>query len=143
MMPKSFIDTNVFLYAARPALSPDEESKRLVALELVANQDFSISGQVLAEFYHNAVKDGKQKLSPDEAADWIDSLCERPCSVIDSDLVRNGIALSCRYQISYWDGAIIAAAHASGATTLYSEDLNDGQVYGSVKVVNPFKPSQH
>ena len=44
-----------------------------------------------------------------------------------------------RHQISYWDAAIIAAAEALGAREFYSEDLNDGQMYGSVRVVNPFK----
>lgn len=44
-----------------------------------------------------------------------------------------------RYQISYWDGAIIAAAEALGAPIVYSEDMSNGQSYGSVKVVNPFK----
>jgi predicted nucleic acid-binding protein len=142
-MPQTFIDTNIFLYAARPALSPDEETKRLVALDLIAKEDFVISGQVLAEFYHNAVKDGKQKLLMSEADEWVESLCARRCSAIDADLVNNGIAISRRYEISYWDGAIIAAAHDLGATTLYTEDLNDGQTYGTVKVVNPFKSSQH
>ncbi len=40
--------------------------------------------------------------------------------------------------LSYWDGAIIAAAQRLEAATLYSEDLNDGQVYGTVRVVNPY-----
>jgi predicted nucleic acid-binding protein len=49
-----------------------------------------------------------------------------------------GIALSRRYQVSYWDGAIIAAAQEMGASVLYSEDLNHQQVYGAVTVINPF-----
>ena len=58
---------------------------------------------------------------------------------IDAGLVKRGAAISARYQISYWDGAILAAAEALGAPVLYSEDLSHGQTYGSVKVVNPFK----
>ena len=42
------------------------------------------------------------------------------------------------YQVSYWDGAILAASEALGAATLYSEDVNPGQQYGSVQVRNPF-----
>lgn len=142
-MPATFMDTNVFLYAARPALTPDEERKRLVALDLLANEDFGVSAQVLAEFYHNAIRVGKQKLPEDEAESWLESLCERPCADVDSGLVRDGVRISRRYQISYWDGAIIAAAHSLGANTLYSEDLNDGQRYGDVTVINPFKPTPH
>jgi predicted nucleic acid-binding protein len=51
--------------------------------------------------------------------------------------------LSRRFKTSYWDGAIIAAAHAAGATLLISEDLNDGQTFGNVTVVNPFKNMAH
>jgi predicted nucleic acid-binding protein len=43
-----------------------------------------------------------------------------------------------QYQLSYWDAAIIAAAEALGARDLYSEDMNHGQIYGSVRVINPF-----
>ncbi|WP_245435947.1 hypothetical protein [Mesorhizobium tamadayense] len=43
------------------------------------------------------------------------------------------------YEISYWDGAIIAAAERLGVKTLYTEDLNHGQAYGSVVAINPFR----
>lgn len=42
------------------------------------------------------------------------------------------------YQISYWDAAILAAAEELGCTKLYTEDLNHGQTYESVQVINPF-----
>ena len=44
-----------------------------------------------------------------------------------------------RYRISFWDAAILAAAEALDAKVLYTEDLNDGQLYGSVRVVNLFR----
>jgi predicted nucleic acid-binding protein len=50
----------------------------------------------------------------------------------------HGIWLSERYRINYWDGAILAAAEALGAETLYTEDLGHGQIYGSVRAINPF-----
>jgi predicted nucleic acid-binding protein len=52
--------------------------------------------------------------------------------------VRIAIEKSERFEISYWDAAILAAAEALGAETVYSEDLNAGQRYGRVRVVNPF-----
>jgi predicted nucleic acid-binding protein len=59
--------------------------------------------------------------------------------VVDPALIKVAILLSAHYKISYWDAAIVAAAEALGATTLYSEDLNHGQSYGSVRVENPFR----
>lgn len=134
-----FLDTNVLLYAARTKLEGIDALKRPIALDLIGNHDFSVSGQVLAEFYHNAVKDGPYKLSLAEAGEWLDRLAIQPCVAVDSNLVKSGAALAERYKISYWDGAILAAAHESDTDLLYTEDLNDGQRYGDVTAINPFK----
>ena len=56
----------------------------------------------------------------------------------DAELIQTAIELRQRFQVSYWDAAIIAAAQRLGAKTIYSEDLSHGQHYGSVQVVNPF-----
>ena len=47
-----------------------------------------------------------------------------------------------RYRISFWDALIVAAARKAGASVLYSEDLNHGQTFGSVQVLNPFLESE-
>ena len=138
-----FYDTNVLLYAARSKLDGVDALKRPIALDLIGNHEFTVSGQVLAEFYYNAIKDGPFKLPIDEADEWLDRLMFLPCVAVDAALVKAGAALAHRYQISYWDGAIIAAAHEGDADLLYSEDLNDGQRYGNVTVVNPFNSVPH
>lgn len=140
-MAVSFFDTNILIYAARPELEPKDEFKRPIAINLLANENFVISGQVLAEFYHNTVRKGKARLSHEHALEWIETLGDRPCAAVDVAMVTAGAAFSERYQISYWDGAMLAAANGMGAEIFYTEDLNDGQKYGMVTVVNPFKPS--
>ena len=65
-------------------------------------------------------------------------LSQQHCLALDHGVVRSGIEVSKRYGISYWDGAIIAAAAALEAPILYTEHLNHGQAYGGVTVVNPF-----
>jgi predicted nucleic acid-binding protein len=107
-------------------------------MALIANGDYATSGQVLAEFYYNATRKIKPPLGHTEALGWLDRLRHFPVVPITATLVARGAAAAARYQLSYWDGAIIAAAEKIGADTLYSEDLNDGQRYGSVRVVNPF-----
>ena len=77
-------------------------------------------------------------LSVEQALKWIEQFDPFPCVAIDRALVKIAIEFSERYQISYWDGAIVAAAETLGAATLFSEDLNHGQHYGPVHVVNPF-----
>lgn len=130
-----FLDSNVLLYAAGGRTQAPAKHER--ALE-VLTMEFGLSAQVLAEFYANATRKGPKPLAPEVAKQWVVNLAKKPCLPIDANIVRSGIEISQRYQISYWDGAIIAAAERLGARTLYTEDLSHGQVYGSVTVVNPF-----
>ena len=136
MTVQFFIDTNILVYAA--SASPQDQIKRKKATDIIATGDFGLSGQVLAEFYSVVTTKGKPPMSPVTASAWIDLLDMQPIMPVDANLVRRGIEISVRYQISYWDGAIIVAAEALGAKTLYSEDLNHGQTYGDVDVINPF-----
>jgi predicted nucleic acid-binding protein len=54
-------------------------------------------------------------------------------------LVLEAIDAKQRFGISYWDAAIVTAAKQMGCLTLYTEDLNPGQMYDGVTVVNPFQ----
>lgn len=133
-----FLDTNVLIYAALGSVDAPEKYER--AVELLTTR-FGISGQVLAEFYVNAQRKGAVPLTADEAKEWVYRLSKKAFQPVDYAVIRGGIENARRYQISYWDGAIIAAAERLGARVLYSEDLNHGQTYGSVRVENPFLPA--
>src|SRR2546426_9087664 len=122
MTVECFLDTNILVYAA--AGRGREETKRERALDLIEKEDFGVSAQVLQEFYVTVVQKVQVPLSPDEAVEWIEQLEGFPCLPIDSSLVKIAIETGLRHGLSYWDGAIIAAAEALGANTLYSEDMN-------------------
>jgi predicted nucleic acid-binding protein len=139
MIAEVVLDTNVLVYAVSKASS--DVAKRRVALDLIDTRDVGLSGQILQEFFVTVTKKNRVVLTLDDALDWIESFEDFPIVPIDASLVRRGAELSARYQISYWDGAVIAAAQALQAATLYTEDLNHNQLYGSVRVINPFKPS--
>ena len=55
------------------------------------------------------------------------------------DIFEAAVAISRRFQLSYWDGAILAAARALGCNAVYSEDLSSQQDYGGLRVINPFR----
>jgi predicted nucleic acid-binding protein len=133
-----FLDTNILVYAA--AGRGAEEAKRQRALELIETEEFGLSAQVLQEFYVTVVRKLEVPLSAQQALEWIEQLEIFPCLAIDTGVVKLGIEMSERFQLSYWDGAIIAAAEALGAPILYTEDLNHGQRYGTVIVRDPFWP---
>ena len=136
MIVECFLDTNILLYAA--SRNQAQSLKKTKAIDLLDSGKFGISAQVLQEFYANATRKGDDKMSPGVALEWLERLEMFPCIAVDTALVKRAVAMSERYRISYWDGAIIAAAEALGAPVLYTEDLNSGQLYGSVRAINPF-----
>ncbi len=136
MTASVFFDTNILVYAATG--TGKDERKRQRAMELVESENFGTSAQVLQEFFVTVVKKASRPLSAEQALEWIEQWSAFPCQPVDHQLVRIAIERSERYAISYWDAAILAAAEALGAHTVYSEDLNHGQKDGRVRVVNPF-----
>jgi predicted nucleic acid-binding protein len=134
-----FVDTNILVYAHdRDAGAKHETASERVAELWRGEQSPSISVQVLQELYVNVVRKG---VSDDIARELVNDYMT--WRVINNTAALLTSAIECRelWQLSLWDGLIIAAAQAAGATTLWSEDLNAGQRYGNVIVVNPLRPS--
>jgi len=77
-------------------------------------------------------------MTHEEAVVVLHSLAAFPVSPITRELVLEATAIKQRFGITYWDAAILAAAKQMGCATLYSEELNAGQTYDGVEVVNPF-----
>ena len=101
--------------------------------------DAILSTQVLQEFYVTVTRKIKRPLAPELAValDGPVPGCSRSVAT-DYPLIVSAVELSLRYGVAYWDGAILAAAEALEAKVLYTEDLSHGQLYGSVRAVNPF-----
>jgi predicted nucleic acid-binding protein len=74
-----------------------------------------------------------------DAPALVDRLRQLPVVPVDGNLVSSAIANAHEWQVSCWDALILTAAEASGCEMVLSEDLNDGQSYGSVRVENPFR----
>ena len=139
MIVDCLLDTNVLVYAAA-GRGPDAW-KRDRAFDLMEGTRFATSAQVLQEFYFVVTRKARVAMPAAEAAEWIERLSLRPVAVVDEALVKQAIHLSAHHKISYWDAAVIAAARNLGASVLYSEDLNHGQSYADVQVLNPFNPT--
>lgn len=135
----AFIDTNILVYSVSSHRS--EKDKRDIARTLLRATDFGTSAQVLGEFYVTVTQKIAEPLSESHALQLISRLIQLPVVAIDSDLVLEAIALKHHHRVSYWDAAIIAAAHRLGAKIIYSEDLAHEQIYGSTSVINPFRGS--
>lgn len=131
-----FLDTNIFVYAVSRAEEDQEKSR--IARALLANEDFALSLQVVQEFINTCLNKGRLGQSREAIALTIELLLSYPCPASSPTLVLQAFALQGRYQINYWDAAILAAATELRCTTLFTEDLNHGQTYESVQVINPF-----
>jgi predicted nucleic acid-binding protein len=131
-----FLDANILIYSCSRA--PEDAAKRTLAEDLILNTRFGLSTQVLQEFIANALR--KKALGITEVV--IDATLELascvPVLPVTLELIIQGVTLRRRYQVSHWDATIIAAAQELGCQTLYTEDLNHGQEFDGVRVVNPF-----
>jgi predicted nucleic acid-binding protein len=139
MTATCFVDTNVLVYAASNASA--DQPKRQIARSVLARLDIGFSAQVLQEFYVSAVGKARLGMTHDEAVAVLRSLAAFPVLPISRELVLEAVEAKQRFGVSYWDAAVITAARQMGCQTLYSEDLNAGQNYDGVTVVNPFAPS--
>lgn len=137
MTASNFFDTNVFLYVVSAA--QEDAAKRAIAIKLISELDFAISVQVMQEFADVALRKKRLGVTPEEVRAMLTELSESyPVLSPTPALVIRALEISRRHQIRFYDSAIVAAAQELGCSTLYSEDLNAGQDYGGVRVVNPF-----
>ncbi len=137
MTATSFFDTNVFLYVVSAAT--EDAAKREKAVALLSSTDFAISVQVMQEFADTALRKKRLGVTPEEVREMLEELAASyPVLSPTPRLVFRALELSTRYQIRYYDAAILAAAQELGCQTLYSEDFSHGQTYDTVQVLNPF-----
>jgi predicted nucleic acid-binding protein len=140
MSDKSFLDSNIFIYA----YDQREPVKQSIADNLIrglaTSGDAVISYQVIHEFFNWALVKGPVKMPQDEAQRYL-TVTFRPMHIVASSftLVSDAIRIQDRYRLSWYDSLIVSAAQQAGCHTLYSEDLQHGQQFGSVAVQDPFR----
>ena len=132
-----FIDTNVWVYA----LSGQDHAKRQIAIELIArtyrDDMICVSSQVLKEFANFAFK--KTKKSAAQINAMLAKIGSYSFVADTKKLIYDATTGKEKWQVGFYDALMLAAANKAGCTAIYTEDLNDGQVYDTVKAINPFK----
>ena len=132
-----FVDTNVLIYSISGHKEPRKAQR---AAEVIAEGDLALSIQVLQEFYFQATRSTRHgRLSHGQAVALIEDWRSYPIQENTMEVFNNALATCHRYQISYWDAAIIEAARALGCETILTEDLQHGQDFGDLRVINPFR----
>lgn len=138
MKERVFLDTNVLVYL----FDADDPIKQRRAQDLLSNGQLRaqviLSTQVLQEFYVSVTQKLATPLDPDTAFRAVQDLTVFPIVQLDSDLILLAIQRSRKAKVSFWDALILEAAMVAGAILLYSEDFQDGAVFGKLRIVNPF-----
>lgn len=135
MTGRSFVDTNVFMYAVDDA----EPIKQRIAQDLLASIDPVVSTQVVGEFFVAATRTLAAGRRTEDVRVRAARLLDLEVLAIDGDLVAQALEGALAWDLSYWGALIVCTAQAAGCTRLLTEDLADGRTYGSVSIENPFR----
>ncbi|HEV2520954.1 MAG TPA: PIN domain-containing protein [Candidatus Acidoferrales bacterium] len=139
MNGKSFVDTNILVYAQDLTAGIKRERARALIEKLWDEGTGVLSTQVLQELCVNLRHKVARPMSSLETRTLIEDYLSWEIVVNTPNSVIEALEIEARHQISFWDALIVHAAEKSGAAILYSEDLSDGQIYGSVRVINPLR----
>jgi predicted nucleic acid-binding protein len=139
MADRDFFDTNILIYAADRSEPEKRSQARRLLTAAIENETGVISAQVLGEFFNVATRRIPHPLSAEGAEEVIRKMAVLPVVELDWVLVLRAVDIHKEYGISYWDSLIIAAAEKAGCGRIISEDLNAGQSYHGIAVVNPFQ----
>ena len=135
-MSKTFIDTNVLIYAMDQADPSKQEKARRSLRSLMDDQAGVISTQALQEFYIVSTK--KLNLDPLLAKSILHSFRSYEIVTVTPELIQEAVDCSILNSLSFWDSLIIVSAESACCEKLWTEDLNHGQVVRGVKIENPF-----
>lgn len=139
MNDRYFVDTNILVYAHDRSAGTKHERARALVEQLWQDRKGVVSTQVLQELCVNLRRKARHPLDEKATRDIVADYLTWHVVVNGGDAILHALDLAAQYQVSFWDALILEAAQASGAEVLYSEDLSDGQTYGSVRVINPLR----
>jgi len=139
MLPKCFLDTNIFVYAYDARDREKQDTAKALVREMAMSRKGVVSYQVVQEFLNVVLGKAKQTMRHDDAQRYLITVFHPMLAVQSStDLMSAAIRLQGKHKLSWYDSLIVAAAQRAECDVLYTEDLQNGQRFGSVVVENPF-----
>jgi len=135
----SFVDTNILVYAEDRDAKTKHEVARDLIVQLWNDRAGVLSVQVLQEFYVTVTRKLKKPLSNPKALEVLEEYLTWNVVENTGKLLTTAIELQQKAHLSFWDAMVVQAAIDAQCDTLYSEDLNAGQRFGSLVIVNPFE----
>jgi len=135
----AFVDSSILIYAHDRDAGPRRDRARRLCEQLRRESSGCLSVQVLQESYVTVTRKLRTPVARAQAQELVRTYASWVASPTTPVTVTRATELSEAAEIGFWHALIVPAAEQSGAETLYSEDLNDGQVIAGVRVVNPLR----
>ena len=140
MPAENFVDSNIFVYMLDIAAPAKRQRARELVYGLLGDRTGCISYQVVQEALN--VLGGRSGHPPDAVTAFLEEILIPLWQINEinatPELYRSGLQVRARYGFSFYDSLIVAAALGAGCTTLYSEDMQDGQRIEGLTIRNPF-----
>jgi predicted nucleic acid-binding protein len=137
MNAKTFVDTNVLIYAHDVDQKEKHSIARTLVSELLKTRRGVLSPQVLQEFYVNVTRKIAKPLTKRAAREIVEDF-RVWCIDTTAAEVMTAFRIEDEAKISFWDALICASALKAGADVILSEDLNSGQEVAGIRIENPF-----
>jgi predicted nucleic acid-binding protein len=136
MAARSFIDTNILVYA-EASDAPVKQRAALALLKRLYEEGLGVlSTQVLQEYCNVALK--KLRLSAQHVRAQLDLYEQFDVVLVTPAIIRDGLDLHQTRSVAFFDAIVLASAHASGCNVIWTEDMNAGEVINGLRIVNPF-----
>ena len=132
----TFLDTNILVYSVDGKDPVKQGIARKILIEALVSREYLISAQVLNEFSNIALL--KLKMSTQEVRRFVEIFGQINVVLIDRSWTEKALSLKEKCGTQLFDSLLLVAAEENGCDTILTEDLNDGQMYGSVKAIDPF-----
>ncbi len=140
MKDKFFIDTNIFVYTFDYRAKKKNRISRNLISKALKEYNGVISFQVIQEFINAIAKKVDKEITSNDIIKYVEVVLSQLLEVFPSiDLYKSAIDIKERWQLSFYDSLIIAAALEANCNILYTEDLQHGLKVYELEVVNPFK----
>ncbi len=137
MSAKTFVDTNVLIYAHDIDARAKHETAKSLLEELWNERSGVLSPQVLQEFYVNVTRKIRRPVAKESARLVVTSYALWSVETTPAE-ISAAFRIEDEYRIGFWDALIVASALQSGAARIVSEDLNPGQMIAGIRIENPF-----
>src|SRR5579872_776678 len=140
MSGRAFVDTNVLIYAYDVDAKAKHQTAKRLLQDLWSERAGVLSLQVLQEFYVNVTRKIPHPISKESARMVVSNYAVWCIDTAPAE-ISTAFQIEDQSKIGFWDALIVASALKSGATRIFSEDLNAGQVIAGIRIENPFVPA--